>query len=285
MKEHIFLLFFALFSVFFSCDVSTSSVLTQNTVQEFSLPQWPSSNDYPELLGYTIVVNDADGQKELSLTSKETHFSISITKGYPYSVLAYPTTKIDVGKSHFFYPAGASYFSENQNQVIPLEFENAIVSDLIKTAYSSSSLSRIDTAIFLSYFNWKKLEQVISEKNDFHSCNIDKSKFIECLFKKDFSTYSIVSLESKKVESELLLNVIKSNFNSIIQDELDLFNGENELLSPYVLENETTITVQTENMNRFLYLRKYIITLKTNKTSNETLTDKDFSLAISVLPL
>lgn len=254
MKKRPFYFNYSLFSIlafivlFTSCSWNKDSSENKEII-EIQLPQWPpdygKAEKYPELAEWLIQI-EGNGIHQIYRINEfnTTELFYAVKKNQPFCVTAYPITKMEnENKCSFFKCAGGIYpynfqkknFSKGE---LPLTWENgfsAFVMESLICKNSGADLSQQEILNYLSYFNWKKFQKVISEKTE--------ESVQKILEQREDTTTSLVNFYNPWQLNvyEIMENIGYRNFsvNSLKAKEIFSIPIENSLtLSAYIPENE-----------------------------------------------
>lgn len=192
---------------------------------EYLLPDWNKlRSDFdamPQLALWKIEYTTYKESKILFANPAAKSLTIEVPKNYPCAIMAFPITEHAAGgekKSSFFQPCGALYPMNRKS----LSWDQGFSATILSLLYKNSGF-KIETAEFLSLFNWVKF---VEKNNTSASSNpwlLDKSEILKCIRDKKFNVYKL------KLPSSVSL----TGQNEIIQ----MLGGTKKLLSAYIPEN------------------------------------------------
>ncbi|MCQ2591472.1 MAG: hypothetical protein MJ188_01700 [Treponema sp.] len=183
---------------FFSCSYNGEIEDSYKTVKlTVYIPEWPPQGEYyenttfPDLVKWQVSVLGQNLNKSFEIVKnfqKEDaveSFELKVSKNQPVSITIQPITRSFGGADlNFFKPAGAIYpydlepqnavhplFNNNRNKCLKLSWEQGFGALVMQQLYFSSAQEVFlneDGTIweYISYFNWKKLQQLVLEKID-----------------------------------------------------------------------------------------------------------------------
>ncbi len=227
----------------------------------------------------------------------ESRFCISVPKNQPLSITAEPLTKIKSNdgcenkETCFFYPAGAiyPYDFENKTQKLELTWQKGCTARLMQNILQERLETKIsDEKIndFLKSFNWKKLQETISQKIESNLENLnsdsENTKFYNP-WQIDFQNL-LENLCNGKFSSSYLeaKNVISLDIDSDFFANTGL-NESGKLLSPYIpenfiMQNFNKISMQ-KNVTKILnYENSYAVQITISQS-------KKMSVALTYMPI
>ena len=252
-----------------------------------------SSPALPQLSRWLIQIQSGEILETFFTT--EDRFCISVPKNQPLSITATPLTKIksDDGnlETCFFYPAGAiyPYDFENKSQKIELTWQKGCTASLMQNILQGrleSEISGEKINDFLKSFNWKKLQETLSQKIESNLENLnsdaENTKFYNP-WQIDFQNL-LENLCNGKFSSSYLeaKNVIRLSIDSEFFENAGLPQCA-KLWSPYIPENFVMrkfnqISVQ-KNITKILnYENSYAVQITISQS-------KKMSVALTYMPI
>lgn len=277
--HHAFFILFGATAV--AAAVSCSQEIS--SAAEIPLPEWPpeNSSEWPEIQSWNIILTDADGSKNFSVSADKKFLELEISGSGPVSVLAEPVSS----DFKFFCPAGT---------VLPFEkefsWEGGFTADCLKKFYLSAAQRNSKSAAenYASKFNWQKITRTLKEKAEKNSVFynpwlLDQEKILVSI---ENGTFTAAKLSLKK---------------TCALSKSEVFSGfpEDKIFSDYVPQNFSTSkefpAFSKEKINKFLFYENpktaeprqnpkeikfsaKIITVNVQDNSS-------FSLAINSLPI
>ena len=246
----------------------------------------------PQLSRWLIQIQSGEILETFFTT--EGQFCISVPKNQPLSITATPLTKIksDDGnlETCFFYPAGAiyPYDFENKTQKIELTWQKGCTASLMQNILQGleSEISGEKINDFLKSFNWKKLQETLSQKIESNLENLNSdagnTKFYNP-WQIDFQNL-LENLCNGKFSSSYLeaKNVISLSIDSEFFKNAGLSECA-KLWSPYIPENFVMrkfnqISVQ-KNITKILnYENSYAVQITISQS-------KKMSVALTYMPI
>ena len=235
---------FCLLAVFTSCDnlfdFETESV-------SFILPEWES--DYPSLSRWIISVRSAQIRQDYYLDSGSEKITMTVSRNEPLCICASPVTLLsDNSETQFFKMAGGLYPYSGDTASVTWEggFTSYIMKKIIDSA-DENQISKEELKSFLLEFNWKKMNEKISEN------------IYDSLSGKFYNPWQID-------EETLLLNLSNAGFDSDFLNTKYVYT-----ISEEVLQNcGITVTLEEDFLSSFIPQNKIIkengtISLKKNQ--------------------
>lgn len=266
--------------------------LSEQESVDFFLPPWDSAT-LPELSRWKISVRASDFEADYYLNSQINSISFKINRNEALSVTATPVTKLSDGsETIFFKPAGAiypysansSYDSSTSECLLTWEggFTATIMQKIINSKKESKN-SNQNIKIFLSEFNWKKMQDKISRNisdsiSSFENPDGEKNqKFYNPWHIDDFTlldNLTFAVFESKYLNTTYILSVSKENAK---------INAEHSCLSSFIPENQiikkhNVLTLKKKTPQSFLIDNTYAARLNASSS-------KKISADITYMPI
>lgn len=217
--------FFVVVMLFGSCDF-----FQETEDVKIVMPQWPpdSMHDWPELQRWRVSVFSGYEACEFYIEESVTEFMISdvgllFDKNQITGMTARPLNKVkgseDLDKDEFlfFYPCGAVYPPDCKGKrELALTWEGGWTAFLVGRLLSQNETlycSKEETARFVQRFNWRKLGEVVSEKQKasledgkpfFNPWNCDTGKVISKIAHHNFSVTALNQEKPVPIEAEEL---------------------------------------------------------------------------------
>lgn len=170
----------------------------------FTLPEYPVET-HPELKGWLICSFFEDEIKTIKLDSSAKSVQLELPKKTYIPLLCYPLSDgIDFYTSlkseNFFHPAGCIYPTSKE-----ITWSEGFVAEVL---YQLLCKRESETDRFLSLFNWRKLTDLINEKN-INPWQLDKELIIKNISSGNFASRFV---KAKKISSkQIMLPVNKNN--------------------------------------------------------------------------
>ena len=282
-------LFEGLSATFAGCQ---NSLISDEEEVEFILPEWKAGGELPQLSRWKICARSADFEKVFFLAGEEKSFSFTLKLNEPFSLTAFPLTRLsDGGEVSFFKPAGAlyPYFAGGDfysgKVCCQLSWEGGFSADAMQKIIRNrkeSGLSSEELKRFLMQFNWKKMQEKINQNIEqsilsFESQGESKPKF--------YNPWHIDSaLLLEKLSSAIFESrYLNTSYVFTVEEELVGLQQDKTLLSSFLPENQIIqkyhlLTLKKNTPQAYIIENTYAVTLSASSA-------KKLSADLSYLPI
>ena len=248
---------------------------------DFILPVWEEA--YLELSRWKICARSADYETDFYLPAKSRGFSFTAKRNLPFCVTAAPLTLLSDGtETSFFKPAGAVYpysaggdFYSGTSECL-LTWEAGFTASTMQKIINSKKQSGISSQAvnaFLMEFNWKKMQEKISQ-NIFDSISSfenqageTKPKFynpwqIDSFTLLDNLTFAV--FESRYLNTNYIFSVTKETAQVPAGSQcLSSFIPENQIVQKY-----GALALKKKTPQAWLLDNTYALTLTATSAKN-----------------
>lgn len=214
------------------------------------LPSWPQSEGYPPITCWKISVTTENSFYEITKDKTCTSFDLSFIKDKPASITAQPLININ-GAENFFYPAAVLYPFDFEKSEASFSWNRYAAATALQNVLKQENSYKKTTA--LNYFNWKKLEETLIQKDSDAFSKYDSLSTKKCTtsINTDFET-----LHSRILEPPSRFYIPYFDTSSVAPEKiknLKLSEGS-QIFHQYIPLNELTkekgcITVQVKPEN------------------------------------